>query len=216
MKRKRFFQLSPLLTIVMNGALIGVMIGGLSVLTIPSLHKDFIINDEGVYDFSSFLRIAIFFAGVIYAAVLFVQYNNHWIDFNIEHINVPFDFRAKRNRIQYKVEIRYDYIMEVYFERSVKSSKGKVIEEERMRPFYHQYLVLVLRNGKREKIMVDYFTNQQKKKILYELVSRVETFGGKIDLTNAEKSLFKLKGFGVRSIMDVSDRLGRKSRKQKK
>ena len=210
MKKKTFIQ-SHLVLIFINCFFLFLLLIGVWALIDPSIVK---LPKVGT-GIKKIIVLVLYYIGLLYISWIGITYNHHWITFREEHIYVPSDWRIKRNRRQYRVEVKYENIVDISFIRSTKNSKNKTIQEESSRPFYHQYLVLYLKNGRKEKILVDYYTKKQKLKILEELKRRLEYCKNDIDLTNAQETLQNLGMFGVKFYMDISEKYDEKKRKKK-
>lgn len=211
MKKKTFIQLHPILILLINGIFLFFVVGGIVVLIRYPLLEGLPVG-TGI---KKNIVLVLYPIALLYISWIGITYNHHWITFREEHIYVPSDWRIKRNRRQYRVEVKYENIVDISFIRSTKNSKNKTIQEESSRPFYHQYLVLYLKNGRKEKILVDYYTKKQKLKILEELKRRLEYCKNDIDLTNAQETLQNLGMFGVKFYIDISEKYDEKKRKKK-
>ena len=199
-----FIQLHPSM-ILINGFLM-FLIGGYMFVSIG----DPLLGDFTYKKFNKIITWILWYGSLLMVIEITITYNRHWITFKENHIYVPSDWRFKRNRQQYRVEVCYNNIADVSFIRSTKSSKNKTIQEESFNPLYHQYMVLHLRNGRKERIKLDFYSKKQKVKILEELERRLIYCGNNIDLTNAKESLRKLGMFGAKLVMDIVEKYDRK------
>lgn len=115
------------------------------------------------------------------------------IVFSSDSISVQTDlkgfFRMYGELDQYAVKVKYVDIVNIDCVRSGKSSRGR---STRMY-FPTPYLYLYLRNGKRKAIHLYYFSTFQRKRIINELIRRVEKTGGCIPVCSAEALLKKIK-----------------------
>ena len=211
MKKKTFIQLHPIM-IFLNCFFLVIIGGNIIFIIIDPLMNSF------TYSYQNFDRITtviLRFVSVPIATWIAIPYYHHWITFSENHIYVPCDWRIKRNRQQHKVKVEYENIIDVSFMRSTKSSKNKPIQEESLNPFYHQYMVLHLKNGRKERIKIDFYSKKQKVKILEELRKRLEYCGNKIDFTSARESLKNLGRYGAKFFMDIADKNKEKNDKDK-
>ena len=98
-------------------------------------------------------------------------------------------FRMYGELDQYAVKVKYADIVNIDCERSGKSSRGR---NTRMY-FPTPYLYLYLRNGKRKAIHLYYFSTFQRKRIINELIRRIEEKGGSVPVRSADALLEKIK-----------------------
>lgn len=210
-KRKIFVQCHPVMIFVVNPFFIMVLCWGLFYIIQDPLLNSFYGNFHDSINAKRILLLLATWGGFLVFSLSCIQLNHHWVSFNKEFIFVPFDCRTKQSRIQYTVKVKYQDIKEIYFERSTKSSKNTTIKGERRR-FYHQYLVLILESGRKEKILLDYFTKKQKHKILYEIDNRMKIVDKELDLTRAKETLTSIGSFGWGMIIDISEQIDKKKR----
>lgn len=210
MQKKTFIQLHPIL-MLMNSIVIFFVLGGISIAIRDPLYS-FAYTGNTLIDIG---KTILSYMGFLLFAWIGITYNHHWITFSENHIYVPCDWRMKGNRLQHKVKVEYEKIIDVSFMRSTKSSKNKPIQEESLNPFYHQYMVLHLKNGRKERIKIDFYSKKQKGKILEELRKRLEYCGNKIDFTSARESLKHLGRYGAKFFMDIADKNKEKNDKDK-
>lgn len=216
MKKKIFVQLHPSI-IFMNCFFLFLMS-----ICISSLIEDPLMNSLKYKNFDRITTLILWYLSFLIVIWIGITYNRHWITFKEKHIYVPSDWRMKRNCQQHRVEVDYENIVDISFIRSTKSSKNKTIQEETLNPFYHQYMVLHLKNGRKERIKIDFYSKKQKANILEELKRRLEYCGNDIDLTNARESLQNLGMFGATFAIDIAEKQDQKkcektqSKKKKK
>ena len=201
MKKKIFFQLHPVLLFLVDGFVLVEIVAWVIILLI-----DPFLNTLKLDGFMNIITVGIYHLAILVLIWYLIISNYHWICFKENCIYVPRDLRRKTNRRQHKIELKYEDIQDITFERSIKSSTNKKIYDETLRPFYHQYLVLVLKSGKKERIFIYYYTKRQKIKILQELNKRIEDLGNKINFSQAKKSLDELGMFGVKFIIDIGEK----------
>ncbi len=204
MKKKIFFPFGAL--VVFYYIFLGFYIGGFIwfiTLSIVSRLSEIDVKD----------LIGMFICLVV-ALYMILGYFLHRIVFNEEHVYVPHSFRPKKYRLQHTVKIKYTEIIDILFIRAIKNSKNKVVVGEDTIPFYHQYMLITLRSGKKERILVDFFSKKQKRKILNELNKRMQNCGNIIDITSAKESLEKLKMACSGLYVGIMDSTGRKKNKK--
>lgn len=207
MKKKTFIQLH--LSMIISNCFLLFLIGG-SIISFISPFSSFTYKN-----LDRRTTLIIWFFSLIVVVWIGITLNHHWITFNTDHIYVPFDWRIKRNRQQYRVEVKYEDIMDVSFIRSTKSSKNTTIQEESSKPTYHQYMVLLLKNGRKERIKIDWYSKKQKVKILEELKKRLEYCGNNIDLTQAQEILKNLGMTGPKFVLDIAEKRDQKKQEKK-
>lgn len=207
MKKKTFIQLH--LSMFISNCFLLFLVGG-SIISFISPFSSFTYKN-----LDRRTTLIIWFFSLIVVVWIGITLNHHWITFNTDHIYVPFDWRIKRNRQQYRVEVKYEDIMDVSFIRSTKSSKNTTIQEESSKPRYHQYMVLLLKNGRKERIMIDWYSKKQKVKILEELKKRLEYCGNNIDLTQAQEILKNLGMTGPKFVLDIAEKRDQKKQEKK-
>ena len=76
-------------------------------------------------------------------------------------------------------------------------------------------MVLHLKNKRKEKIKIDWYSKKQKVKILEELKRRLEHFGNDIDLAQAQAMLKHLGIFGAKVAIDIAEKYDKKKAKVK-
>lgn len=202
MKNRRFFQLHPVMILqnvfflfAISDIVCIIIIDPFmdSILRIPDNPKKIII-------------IILYYLAFLYFCWMAITANHNWISFNRNYLYVPSDWRMKKNRKQFQVKVNYEDIENVSFIRRTKNSKNKEIQEESIRQFYHHYLVLFLKNGKKEHILLDYYTKKQKAKITDELLTRLNTYDKNLDRAEIFNALNNLGMFGVCYIIDIAEK----------
>jgi len=214
MKKKVFIQLHPIWIFIEIFYLLCFIVWIRHILIDPLMNTIVWNKNRPLWIREKWITLPIWYLGLPYLFFEVLAISLHRIEFDKKFIFAPSEIRTKANRRQFKVKVEYDEIVDIDFQRSTKSSKNTKISEESRRAFYHHYLVLKTRNGKTERILLDYFTKKQKYKILEELNNRLKNCENGLDLEKAKKSLENLGMFGVVGIINLSE--NKKKRKNEK
>ena len=202
MKNKFFIQLHPIMVLINFFSLL-MIIGFVVLVFIDPLMEKLLGGWKGIH---SVLLFIVGYLSFLYFCWIVITINHNWIVFKEGYLYVPSDLRRVRNRRQHQVKVNYEEIENISFIRRTTNSKNKNIQDEQSNPFYHHYLVLFLKNGKKECFLVDYYTKKQKIKIMKEIINRAMVHGNYIDIAEVEEKLKSLGMFGSRFIIDIAEK----------
>lgn len=209
MKKKTFIQLH--VTMILINCFFLIIVSAAIIVRI----KYSLISDYTYKNLNKITTLILWYFSLLIVIWGGITYNRHWITFRENHIYVPSDWRIKNNRQQHRVMVRYHDIVDISFIRDTKSSTNKTIQVENLNPLYHQYMVLHLRNKRKEKIKIDWYSKKQKVKILEELKRRLEHCGNNVDLAQAQAMLKNLGMFGAKFAIDIAEKSDKKKAKAK-
>ena len=202
MKNKLFIQLHPIMLLINLFSFL-MIIGFVVLVFLDPLMENLLGGWKGVHNV---LLLIVSYLAFLYFCWIVITINHNWIVFKERYLYVPSDLRRVRNRRQHQVKVNYEEIENISFIRRITNSKNNNIQEEQSNPFYHHYLVLFLKNGKKECVLVDYYTKNQKAKIMKEIINRAMLYGNYIDIAEVKEKLKSLGMFGSRFIIDIAEK----------
>lgn len=174
MKKKRYFQLN-----------IGWQLIALFFLTIAIIGIYIVIRS---FIESNFLVVFLLVLPVIFCFYTFIRFEHNRIVLNEEYIFMPGDWMFWKEKIQYKVTIRYDEINEINLVKANTNSLSKRIK--RVSPIFPlTFLEFKCNDGTYKRIFILYHTKKQRIRMLEEIKTRMKVAGNNTEITSTSDLL---------------------------